>query len=130
MNMMESLSRFFLRFRYPVSLPEDVANALGVQISNFVTFTEFFNYLTCPLCQPTRLQKFMPRDLAERAFAHAQCKEHFKNDSLFSFYFSEGWVEFVLQFDGNSKLRRIYLQHKNIDQDLGIEIRLNKAVEL
>ena len=127
MKAIDRLYRFFIRFRYPVSLPEDIANALGIELSNFVTFEEFVERLTCPTCRPTRLSRFMPRDRAEAAFQTAQRKEHFKLNSLYSYYFSEGWLEFVLEFDENALLRRLYLHHKNIKQDRGIEIALNRS---
>lgn len=126
MKALESLYRLLLRFRYPVSLPEDVAHALGIQVSNFLTFDEFVNQLVSPECRPTRLTKFMPRDKAEEAFQGAQRTERFKQNTLISYYFNEGWMEFVLFFDEQSRLRRIYLQHKQIAQDSGIEIHLNK----
>jgi hypothetical protein len=129
MKALDHFRHFFLRFRYPVSLPEDVAKALGVPISNFVTFEEFVDRLTSPKCRPTRLQKFMSREKAEQAFQGALRKEHFREKSLYSYYFNEkGWVEFILQFDDQSRLRRIYLQHKNIEHDQGLEISLSQAI--
>lgn len=120
------MQRLLLRFRYPVSLPEDIAEALGVHVSNFLTFEEFVNQLASPECRPTKLMKFMPRDKAEDAFQGAQRTERFKQNTLISYYFSEGWMEFVLSFDDHSRLRRIYLQHKQITSDSGVEIHLNK----
>ncbi len=124
MKGLNHFSRFFLRFRYPGALPEDIAKALGVQISNFLTFNEFVNVITSPNLHPTRLSRYMPRCRAEEAFSRAQKKECFGRCSLFSYYFSEGWMEFQLQFDAESRLRRIYVQHKQIDHDRGIEIPL------
>ncbi len=113
------------RIRYPVSLPEDIAFALGIPLSNHLSFQDFVKQLTCPQCRPTNLLKFMPREKAEEAFGKALRKERFATNSLFSFYFAkEGWVEFVLQFDEKSRLRRVYLQHKQIPHDQGFEIRL------
>lgn len=129
MKMWDVLSRLLIRFRYPVSLPEDVAEALGIRMSNFLTFDEFVNELVSPECRPTRLSKFMPRDKAEEAFQGAQRTERFQQNTLISYYFSEGWMEFVLSFDEHSRLRRIYLQHKQITSDKGIEIQLNRQVE-
>jgi hypothetical protein len=120
------LNRLILRLRYPVSLPEDIANALGIKVANYLTFNEFVNELTAPSCRPTRLTKFMPREKAEAAFQTAQRKERFKQNTLFSYYFNEGWMEFILQFDDQARLRRIYLQHKQIQQNEGIEIPLTK----
>lgn len=119
-------TNFFTRMRYPVSLPEEVAEALGVHLSNESSFDEFLNRLCCPSCCPTRLMKFMPREKVEKLFKKATIKEKFKQNTIISYHFSEGWVEFVLQFDEQSRLRRIYLQHKQITQDRGIEIPLAK----
>jgi hypothetical protein len=124
MKAFDLLYRFFLRFRYPVSLPEDVACALGTELSCYLTFDEFVSRLKNPQFRPTRLKKFMPRELAEKAFSSACRIDRFNEKSLFSYYFNEGWMEFVLQFDDQSRLRRIYLQHQRIKEDLGIEIPL------
>jgi hypothetical protein len=126
MKIFDSLYRFIVRFRYPVSLPEDVAKALGVEISNFLTFDEFVTHLTSPSCRPTSLRKYMKRESAEEAFQSAQRKEQFRENTIFSYYFNEGWLEFVLLFDEQSRLRRIYLQHIRIHNDRGIEIPLDK----
>ena len=125
MKAFDLLYRFFLRFRYPVSLPEDVANALGAELSWYLTFDEFVNRLKCPHFRPQKLKKYMPRKQAEEAFNSALKIDRFGQKSLFSYYFNEGWVEFVLQFDDQARLRRIYLQHKYIEDDIGLEIPLN-----
>lgn len=114
MQFFTAVQQMFVRFRYPVSMPEDVAVSLGVSIENTIGFK---NFLTkCRDCQPTRLSKFMPRTEAERAFKGALRKEKFSSSSLFSFYFNEGWLEFELQFDSNSLLRRVYVHHKLISE--------------
>ena len=124
MRAYDHLCRFFLRFRYPVSLPEDIALSLGLQISNFVTFNQFVDCLTSPRCRPTRLHKFMSREAAEEAFQNAHTKEYFTNSTLFSFYFPEGWLEFTLEFDEDERLRRLYLNHKHIKFERGVELSL------
>lgn len=124
MKFLEHLSYFFLRFRYPVSLPEEIASALGVKISNLLPFEEFVKQLISPSCRPTRLTKFMPREEAEEAFNNALCKDHFLQNTLCSYHFNEGKLVFVLQFDKQSRLRRIYIQHKCIPQEEGLEIPL------
>lgn len=124
MKAFDQLCRFFIRFRYPVSLPEDIAEALGISLSNYITFDKFVSLLTCPSCKPTKLQRYMPREKAEQAFKNAHCKEVFNGTSLFSFYFTEGWMEFKLEFDNQSRLRRLYLHHKHIKQEDGTEIKL------
>ncbi len=125
MKAFDLLHRFFLRFRYPVSLPEDVACALGVDLNCYLTFDEFVNRLQCPHFRPTRLKKYMPRELAEDAFSSALRIDRFGHKSLFAYYFNEGWIEFVLQFDEQARLRRVYLQHKYIQDDIGLEIPLS-----
>lgn len=117
-----------MRFRYPVSLPEDVANALGIEVSNLVTFDTLVRRLTCSSCVPTRLYKYMPRQLAERAFSQAPRRECFAQTSLFSYHFNQGWLEFVLEYDRESLLRRVYLRHSSIEGDLGLEIPLTSRI--
>jgi hypothetical protein len=124
MKAFDQLCRFFIRFRYPISLPEDIAEALGINLSNYITFEKFVSLLTCPSCKPTKLHKYMSREKAELAFKNAHCKEQFKGSSLYSFYFAEGWMEFMLEFDDQSRLRRMYLHHKNIELERGAEIQL------
>ena len=68
----------------------------------------------------------MPKEKAQEAFQKAH-QEHFNRTSLFSFYFAEGWMEFVLEFDEQSRLRRMFLHHKNIKQERGVEIHLAQA---
>ncbi len=119
---------FFLRVRYPASLPEDIATDLGINTSNFLTFEEFVDQLTSHSCRPKRLTRFMPRDAAEAAFQSALRKERFGRNSLFSYYFHEGWLEFSLYFDEQARLRRIYLQHKRLSSEQGVEIPLNEVV--
>jgi hypothetical protein len=122
MNKFNFLFRFLIRFRYPVSTPEDVATDLGMNISNHLTFEEFMNRLTNPLYRPTKLIRFMPRDQAESLFQTALRKEKFNQNSLFSYYFNGGWMEFVLHFDGQSRLRRLYIRHKDLKQKHEIPI--------
>jgi len=122
-----NLFRLFVRLRYPVALPEEIAEALGIELSNDLAFSQFVSLLTSSNCQPTRLCRFMPRQQVEDAFKSAQKKERFKQDSLYSYYFNEGWLEFVLQFDTESRLRRIYVQHHTIKEERGIEIPLGRV---
>lgn len=66
----------------------------------------------------------MNRTQAEKAFEKAKRKERFGNNSLFSFYFTQGWLEFELQFDESELLRRIYIHHKLISHPNGYELPL------
>jgi hypothetical protein len=123
MKVFEPILHLFLRFRYPVSMPADVAADLGLNISNYLTFTEFMDCLTDPSHRPTKLKRFMPRDQAEDIFRLALRKERFQQNSLFSYHFKEkGWVEIALQFDEKSRLRRIYIRHKDLKQKHEISI--------
>lgn len=122
MSLLNSIRRLIARFRYPVSLPEDVALALGVDLSNSLTYDNFVNRLCT--CLPTRVCKFMPREEAERAFKTATHRERFQRNTVCSYDFNQGRVIFVLKFDEEGKLRRMYLQHKEIMSDQGLEIPL------
>lgn len=117
-----SFARLFLRFRYPFSLPEEVAADLGLKISNALNFSQFIHCLTNPAHRPTKLIRFMPREQAEQIFQTALRKEKFKQNSLYSYHFNGGWMEFMLQFDEQSRLRRLYIQHKDIKQKCEIPI--------
>jgi hypothetical protein len=111
-----------IRFRYPFSMPEDVAKDLGLEISNFLTFNELIHHLTNPHKIPTNLTRFMPRERAEGMFNAALKREKFNRNSLFSYRFNGGWMEFMLSFDEQARLRRIYLHHKDLKQKYEIPI--------
>lgn len=120
--VIHSLARLFPRLRYPLSMPEEVASDLGINVSNALTFEEFVDCLTSPHQRPTKLLRFMPRDEAEKTFQTALRKERFKQNSLFSYHFNGGWMEFMLQFDDQSRLRRLYIRHKDLKQKFEIPI--------
>ena len=122
MNLFKPFSYLLIRFRYPLSTPEDVANDLGLKCSNLLSFQEFICYLTNPHHCLTKLCRFMPREEAEEVFRLALRKEKFSQNSLFSYCFKGGWVEFVLQFDEQSRLRRLYIRHKELKQKHEISI--------
>jgi hypothetical protein len=111
MQLLESLTRLLSRFRYPVSLPEDVAHDLGMYLPNTLNFQEFLHLLSSPHQRPAKLRKYMGRTLAESTFESALKKEMFKSCSLFSYYFNKGWLVFALHFDDDGRLRRVYLQY-------------------
>jgi len=106
----ENLTRLASRFRYPVSLPEDLAKDLGVQISNTLNYHDFLSLLASTYCRPTRLYKLMPREEAEVVFGSALKKERFKSSTLVSYYFNKGWLVLALYFDEGERLRRLNLQ--------------------
>lgn len=126
LKIFKTIERTILRLRYPISLPEDVADDLGVPLSNYLSFKDFVSVLSEPISAPKRLSRFMPRDIAENAFCHAARTEKFSERTLVSYHFPEGWVEFILQFDRESRLRRVYLLHKEIASDQGIELSLSE----
>lgn len=123
MKLIDQFWRFCARFRYPVSLPEDVSQALGIPLTNFITFDQLVSKICSTL--PTKLRKFMPREEAEAAFSCAVCKEKFYDNTVCSFCFNQGRIVFVLKFDDQNRLRRIYMQHKLIRSDQGVEIPLH-----
>lgn len=114
MKVLKPLLSLFVRFRYPVSMPEEVAADLGINITNALSFREFIHRLTDPVHRPTKLNRFMPREQAEEIFRSALRKEKFQQNSLFSYHFKGGWMEFILQFDEQSRLRRLYIRHKDL----------------
>jgi len=122
MKLFDPLMRLMVRFRYPVSLPEDIASDLGIPLTNRISFDEILQVLTRPPTPLTKLIRFMPREEAEWHFKTALRKEFFSHNSLFSYYFSEGWVEFLLQYDDHSRLRRVYVRHKSLKRNCEIPI--------
>lgn len=124
MQLFNFFQRFFVRFRYPFSLPEDIADSLGISLSNHLAFKDFVFCLTQKMQIPTRLTKFMPRELAEKTFIKPVKTERFCQKTLVSYYFNEGWLEFMLHFDNKARLRRVYLLHIDIPSDQGLEIPL------
>lgn len=128
MLLLESLTRLISRFRYPVSLPEDVAHDLGMHLPNTLNFQEFLLLLSSPHQRPAKLRKYMSRALAESTFESALKKETFRSCSLFSYYFNKGWLVFALHFDEESRLRRIYLQCPSCETLDGFELCLDEGL--
>jgi hypothetical protein len=124
MRLVSRATDLLVRLRYPGSLPEEVAETLGIEIANFLNFKKIVNLLTSSGCRPTTLHRFMARQNAERVFEKAMRKECFTNSSMFSFYFPEGWLVFELQFDHEERLRCLYVHHKLIDYPQGFELQL------
>ena len=106
----KSLIRLLSRFRYPVSLPEDIAFDLGLMISNTITFKDFICFLSSPNLPPIKLKKFMPRSRAEALFRTPIKKEIFPSSTLFSYYLGKGWVVVSLYYDQQSLLRRVSVE--------------------
>mgnify|MGYP003994059141 CR=1 FL=1 len=127
-KLFKSFITLFVRLRYPVSLPEEVAAALGMERRRrFCSFKGFLEELEG--CEPKNLYRLMARESAEAVFHAAVRKERFNGTSLFSFYLGETWVEFRLLFDEESCLRRIYLCHCHTSDEEGVEISLLDKME-
>lgn len=127
-TLFKILQTLLCRIRYPISLPEDIADSLGITLSNQLRFQEFVKALSGPETFPTRLCRFMPRELAEKAFKKALRFEQFSEKTLISYCFQEGWLEFTLNFDREERLRRIYITHCLINEERGIEIPLKNSL--
>ncbi|MCH9609057.1 MAG: hypothetical protein S4CHLAM45_08180 [Chlamydiales bacterium] len=110
MTMLNAFTRLVSRFRYPVSMPEDVAQDLGLLLPNTLSYCDFLSLLNTAQYRPTKLWKMMPRELAEMTFKSALKREEFRSSTLFSYYFNKSWLVFALYFDEDSKLRRLHLQ--------------------
>lgn len=124
MKISTRFSRLLMRFRYPVALPVDVAEALGIEESCFLSLDTLLNCIKNGEYSPKNIQKYMLREDAEALFSQASCAEHFPRNTLFAFQFNKQWLEFSLQFDEDSRLRRLYLRHPSLPEENGIEIPL------
>ncbi len=123
MNEISKLfSLFFIRLRYPFSTPEEVGSDLGLDITNQCSFKEFIYFLTHPPHPLTKITKFMSRQQAENLFKEARHKEIFRHNTLISYYFNEGWMEILLDFDDEGQLRRLYVYHKDLEHKVEIPI--------
>ncbi|MCP5470013.1 MAG: hypothetical protein H7A36_05870 [Chlamydiales bacterium] len=127
MQLVEKFTRLFCRFRYPVSLPEDLAHDLGMRISNTINFKQLLRELRASDLRLTRVKRYMPRQLAEKIFQSALRKESFKSSSLFSYYFNKSWLVFALYFDENDCLRRLYVQCPSCSGYDGFDIHLEES---
>lgn len=119
---MQDLKNFCVRFRHPVSVPQDISLALGVDIPPFASFDNIIRFLTSPPCCPGTLKKYMLRSRAEKFFANARRQDIFAERILFSYYFLRGCIEFDLRFDQEDRLRRVYVNYSGAKTDLGIEL--------
>lgn len=124
--MFDALMRFICRFRYPVSLPEDIALDLGINLPNTLNFQEFLKFLSSPHHRPSKIRKFMEREKAERTFCKALKCERFKTCSFFSYYFKKNWLVIALHFDDKDRLRRMYLQCPASEKMDGFDIILEE----
>lgn len=123
----KSLARLLSRFRYPGSLPEELGRDLGIKIpraSLRLTLSALIQNLVILLPLSKKLYYRMCRESAEKSFRCAFKKEHFHSSTLFSYYFSEGWLVFTLHFDEEQRLRRLHLQCPHSFQENGFDLLL------
>lgn len=130
MSLLYALNRLLHRFRYPVSMPDDLANDLGVSITSNPSFGDFIEYLKISANRPTKLWKMMPRYQAERRFQSALKKEVFPGSTFFSYSFQHSWLLVVLHFDAQSRLRRLHVQCPSSIDKKSFDIPLDEAVAL
>lgn len=117
------IKRFVECVRYPVSSPHDVLSALGVQEdARDLNFHQFLKKIITRA--PKRLCRWMTRDEVEKCFSSAYKKECFHHTTLVSYYFLQGWLEFILEFDQSKSLRRLYVQHPLLNSSQSIELEL------
>jgi len=127
MKVLDGFLRIIARFWYPVALPEEVVETLGVEVSNFLSFDDLVKILAKSTCNPHRIARYMPRKEVEAAFRNATSRDIFRDKTLITYFFNEGSVEFVLYFDRYDLLRRVYLRHRCIQMEEGVEIPLRSS---
>lgn len=121
------LKRVFYRLlshlRYPISSPHDVLSALGV--SEELQDVDFHHFLKKVVTRvPRRIFRCMGREDVERCFSSAYKKESFHRTTHASYYFMQGWLEFVLEFDESRLLRRLYVHHQLLSSSQSVELEL------
>lgn len=124
MKFLDCLAGFYSKLQSPLSSTEEIVKDLGFELPSNLMCKNFIDIMAHSGLKSTKLVKFMLRNDAEKIFASAIRKERFSKHSLYSYYLDKGWVGFYLLFDQDSKLRRIYFQHKDFKKQSGIEIGL------
>ncbi len=109
MQLRAQLVKLLHRFRYPVSLPHDIAHDLGLNAPPTTSLAVFLEFLCSSSPKPCRLRKWMMRCQAEASFQTALKKETFGGCSLFSYGFNKGWLVIALYFDERDLLRRAFV---------------------
>ena len=122
-HILHAITHIRTRIRYPYALPSDIGKALGLSLPDNLLYLALLESLST-IHHPQSLEKFMTRKRAENCFCGATRCEKFTLSTLCSYRFTEGWVEFELQFDEHDKLRRLYLIHKELRNQDRIEINL------
>ena len=124
MKLWSRLTTLVARIWYPVALPEDIAHCFGLKVSNFLPLEELIRILSKSQSYTAFLSRYMPRDIAESVFRQATSIESYGEKTIISYYFIGGWIEYVLQFDREDRLRRVYLSHRATEQ---MEISLSSS---
>lgn len=120
MHFLDLILDLVHRFSHPGSLPNDVAYDLGLEVYGRLSVNELLQMLK----NPTHLKKYMKKGLADQLFVHAQRKDIFKLTSRFTYFFNQGLLEFVLDFDSDEQLRRAYATFHNSKGNLMVELPL------
>jgi len=110
------LTKLVARIWYPVALPEDIAHCFNLKVSNLLSQEELVRVLRKSQSYTAFLSRYMPRDIAESVFRRATSIESFGDKTIISYYFIGGWMEYVLQFDAEDRLRRVYLAHRALER--------------
>lgn len=113
-SLKERLRTALIRIRYPRSMPEDIAAALGISSDQPVDWQQVLSHLQGSGWAPPRLHRLMARVHAEAAFSSALQIEEFTHTALCSYHLAGGWLTFDLHFDLDQRLRRLYVRHPSL----------------
>ncbi len=127
MKFLDSCLRLFCQFKYPLSLPDEVALAIGMRQANFIPFDLLCKTITPPRDAPKALKKYMNRKEAEKVFKSALSRKFEPLQSHFSYTVDGTTVNFTLHFDQNERLRRLVVQREEIYFAKGIDIPLETS---
>lgn len=132
MLLIEAVSKFLTRLKFPGSMPGDVISDLGLPIPKCVSFAQFSILLKKYQGSSLHLSKYMHRYDAEKLFRHPCKKEVFTSSTLYSYYFLEGWVLCSLYFDQQSELRRVslYLPSAKGLKQCSLDLKLSEVAVL
>jgi hypothetical protein len=117
--------KFFIGNDVNHLLPDELLKTLGLDLKGNSSIEDLLEKLNHSKSLHIKLKKFMTKREVENAFISAEKKEHFSRHSLYSYYFSKGWVGFFVSFDQDLKLRRVYLQYKSLRYQDTIELYLD-----
>ncbi len=124
MLLVDRISRIFAHLRHPVSLPQDLSKALGIPLSNRISFDDLISCLRGSCCS---LKRGMPRQEVERRFSTACRVEIFRHHALFAYFFKGRWLEVSAKYDLKGRLSHLYVLHELIPEERGIEVHLKTA---